>query len=796
MGNMEQTKVTLTDDDRVVVDFNPSYSEQPEDVTHAANLAEHMDPGELHELASGLVRDFDDDRLSRDDWEKTYIKGLDLLGLKIEDRSEPWDGACGVFHPMLAEAVVRFQAQTMQEIFPASGPAKAKIAGNKTPEKTKQAARVTEYLNYLTTSEMVEYRNETEQLLFSLPLAGSAFRKIYHDPALGRPCSMFVRAEDFVVSYGTSDLATCERGTHVMKRTENQIRKAQVIGFYRDIDLVSPADDPSEIRTKYDDLTGNQENYDTDSRFTLLEMQVDVDLAGFEDPDGIALPYVVTIDYSSREVLGIRRNWIEGDKQYLKRDHVVHYPYLPGLGFYGFGLVHMIGGLSKSATSILRQLIDAGTFATVPGGFKTRGFRVKGEDTPIMPGEFRDVDLPGGSIRDNISYLPTKEPSTVLYQLLADIVTEGRRFASAADVKAADINGEAPVGTTLALLEREMKVLSAIQARIHAAMGKELRILANIVKENGPEQYPYEIEGEFTIAEDFDDRIDVIPVSDPNAGTMAQRIMQHQAALQLSATAPQMYDMPLLHRQMLGVLGIEDADKIVPMDEDLRPTDPVTENMNIINAKPVKAFLYQDHEAHIQTHTAAMKIPQLVAMIKDNPLGQAMAASMAAHIAEHVAMLYREKVQEELGVHLPGPEEVLPEDIELRLSQLVAPAAAQLTGKAQQQEQAEKNAEQQKDPIIQQAEKELAIKEGVARARKDTDDKRIAADAQKAAATKDTADKQIESRERMEKSKLIAKTVSDQAKQSGSDKKQQLDEFKTGLDLADRILDAGEEDNT
>ena len=794
-----------TEDGGMVIDLDPMAREESQN--HGDNLAEFMSDSDLSTLANDLIEDFEEDRKSRADWEKTYIQGLDLLGLKFESRSKPWDGACGVFHPMLAEAVVRFQAQTAQEIFPATGPAKTTVVGTETTEKTAQSGRVQEYLNYVSTKKMVEYRTETERLLFSLPIAGSAFRKIYHDSTLERPCAMFVPAEDFVVSYGTSDLATCERATHIMKRTANKIRKEQVSGFYRDVDLPDPAPDDNDIRKKYDEMTGNAENFDIDSRYTLLEMQVDVDLVGFEDEYNgknteIALPYVITIDFSSQTVLSIRRNWLENDPYRLKRDHFVHYQYIPGLGFYGFGLVHMIGGLTKSATSLLRQLVDAGTLANLPAGLKARGLRIKGDDSPLMPGEFRDVDIPSGAIRDNIAFLPYKEPSSVLYQLLGDIVQEGRRFASAADLKASDMNGEAPVGTTLALLEREMKVLSAVQARIHAAMGRELVILADIVKTNGPDKYPYEIEGEYTVREDFDDRVDVLPVSDPNAGTMAQRIMQYQAALQLAAQAPQMYDMPFLHRQMLATLGIADAERVVPLEDDLKPTDPVTENMNILNTKPVKAFLYEDHEAHITTHMSMMKHPQLIAAMKDNPLAQTIQAAMFAHITEHVAMGYRQKIEQELGVHLPDPEETLPEDIELRLSRLVAPAAAQLTGKALQQAQAEKNAEQQKDPIIQMQQKEVAIKEGKARADKETDDKKLALDTQKALADKDTADKQIASREKIEQDKIQAKVATDSAKlQVDKDKqaaKEMIDGFEIGLELADRIIDedeSGETDN-
>ena len=774
----------------MVIDFDPNAPELM-GVRHDSNLAEFMSEGDLDALASELVAQFESDRNSRADWEDAYIRGLDLLGLKFEDRSTPWEGACGVFHPMLSEAVIRFQAQTIQEIYPASGPVKTSIVGKLTDDKVKQAHRVENYLNYLITQRMTEYRTETEKLLFSLPIAGSAFRKVYFDPNMDRPCAMFVPAEDFVVSYGASDLSTCERATHVMKKTSNEIRKLQVAGFYSNFDLPPPAPDISEIQQKYNRLTGDSENYEFDNRHTLLEMHVDIDLLGFEDtdrgaPTGIALPYVVTIDKSSRTILAIRRNWYEDDPKKLKRDHYVHYQYLPGLGFYGFGLVHMIGGLSKSATSLLRQLVDAGTLANLPGGLKSRGLRIKGDDTPIMPGEFRDVDVPGGAIRDNISFLPYKEPSNVLYQLLGDIVQEGRRFASAADVKASDINGEAPVGTTLAVLEREMKVMSAVQARVHAAVSNELKILSEIVKDYGPGTYPYDLEDGQVMVEDFDDRVDIIPVSDPNAGTMAQRIMQYQAALQLAASAPQMYDMPLLHRQMLDVLGIQDADKIVPTENDIKPTDPVTENMNILNGDPVKAFIYQDHEAHIQVHMAATENPEMQKLIKKAPNAKAMQAAMSAHIAEHVAFAYRAKIEQQLGVALPGPDEKLPEDIELRISRLVAPAADQVTGKAQMMAQAEQNAKQMQDPIVQMQQKELAIKEQQAVAKAQSEMAKIQVDLEKSR-NKSMVDLQkMEQQERIESARLASKMATQQSK---DESQKEIEGFKAGFNAIRDLVD-------
>lgn len=776
--------------DDMVINLDPDMVED-ETVTHGSNLADFIEESKLSILAKDLVNDFESDKDSRKEWEEAYVLGLTLLGFKFEDRTTPWDGACGLFHPMLAESVVRFQAQTIQEIFPAGGPAKAKIAGNKTLERTAQSARVVEYLNHLATDKMVEYRNETEQLLFSLPIAGSAFRKMYFDKSLSRPVSMYVPAEDLVVSYGTTDLSTCERLTHIMRRTENWVAKQQASGFYSNIDLPVPTKNLSDIQAKKDELTGTEEDFDVDSRYTLLEMHVNVVLEEFDDGDGIALPYVITIDWSSQEVLSIYRNWIEGDPQFLKRDHFVHYQYIPGLGFYGLGLVQMIGGLAKASTMILRMLIDGGIFATLPAGLKTKGLKIKGDSTPIMPGEFRDVDVGMGSIKDNIAFLPYKEPSTVLYNLLVDMIQEGRRFASAGDLKASDMSGEAPVGTTLAILEKEMKVMSAVQARVHHSMGKELRILAQLVRDYGPKEYPYEVEGQFTVAGDFDDRIDVIPVSDPNAGTMAQRIMQYQAAFQLSAQEPQIYDKALLHRGMLGVLGIENAEKIIPLDEDLIPTDPVSENMNMINGKPVKAFMYQDHEAHITTHLAAAKHPKLLEMLKNNPLGQAMQASFGAHISEHLAMLYRHNIEKELGFNLPPMDETLAEDIEKRLSQLVAPAAAQLTGKAEQQMQAEKNAQTQKDPIIQLQERKQTVEEGEALAKAMEAAEKLRQSDAKTTGQKQTADEQIASRERIASGKLIADVVENQMKRSDDKAKQDsadsLEGFKLGMEIAEEI---------
>ena len=785
-----------TPDGGVVIDFDPNAMDEG-GTEHDDNLAEYVDESDLREISSELISAYHSDRDSRSDWEETYVNGLDLLGLKHADRTTPWDGACGVFHPLLTESVVRFQAQAIQELFPAAGPVKTAVIGAMTEEKQKQAGRVKDYLNYLLTERMIEYRSETEKMLFSLPLAGSAFRKVYFDPNMGRPCSMFVPAEDFVVSYGASDLTTCERATHVMKRTKNEVRKLQVSGFYVDVDLPAPSPDIGEIERKYNQLTGDSANYDMDSRHTILEIMVDLDLPGFEDtkdgePTEIGLPYVISIDKSSRTILAIRRNWYEDDELKMKREHFVHYQYLPGLGFYGFGLIHMIGGLAKSATSLLRQLVDAGTLSNLPGGLKARGLRIKGDDTPIMPGEFRDVDVPGGVIRDNISFLPYKEPSAVLYQLMGDIVEEGRRFASAADVKVADMNSEAPVGTTLAILERSMKVMSAVQARLHASMRRELRILSGIVRDFGPTEYPYELIGDELTTEDFDDRVDIIPVSDPNAGTLAQRIMQYQAALQLAAQAPQMYDLPLLHRQMLEVLGIRDTEDIIPDEDVINPSDPITENMHIINGEPVKAFIYQDHEAHIQAHISLVQDPKILELIGQSPTAQATEAAMAAHISEHVAFQYRREIEKELGVPLPSPEEPLPDDIEYRLSQLVAPAAAQLLGKDQKEAEMQKQQEQAEDPILQMQRQELEIKQQQAQAKVQVEMAKINLDMQKAASKDELERARLDLQERTDRAKLGVKIAAENSKEELESRKiaskSEIEGAKVGVNIAKDLM--------
>ena len=724
-----------TDDGGVVIDFEGDLTESLTGPDHDANLAEFIDEAVLQSMASELVGDFNSDRESRKDWARAYVKGLDLLGMKIEERSQPWQGASGVFHPVLTEAVVRFQAQAMGELFPASGPVRTKIMGKLTPEKTDQADRIQTEMNYLLTEEMTEYRDETEQMLFKLPLAGSAFKKVYYDPLEDRPVAMFVPAEDFVASYGASDLASCPRYTHIMKKTANEILELQVAGFYKEVDLPEPEPDFSDIQEKYDELDGESAVIEDDDRHTILEMHVTMNMPEeFDDPDGIARPYVITIDKSSREILAIRRNWYENDKKKKKRLHFVHYKYLPGLGFYGTGLIHLIGGLAKSATSILRQLIDAGTLSNLPAGLKARGLRIKGDDTPLMPGEFRDVDVPGGAIRDSITFIPYKEPSGVLYSLLGNIVEEGRRIGSVADIQVGDMNAQAPVGTTLALLERSMKVMSGVQARMHAAMKNELRLLARIIRDYMPAEYAYEMDGDFDRQRDFDARVDVIPVSDPNAATMSQRIMQYQAALQLSQQAPQLYDMGKLHRQMLEVLGIQDASDIIKLPDDIKPADPVTENMMMLKQEPTKAFKYQDHEAHIAVHMSAIQDPKLREMVGQSPFAQAIGNAMAAHVTEHVAFQYRREMEKMLGVEMPNEDQPLPDDVEVEISRLAKEAAEKLLQKDQAEMQQKQVQQQQQDPVVQMQQVELQMKQQELQHKMQMDAAKLKLDAERIAA--------------------------------------------------------------
>jgi chaperonin GroES len=728
-----------------------------------ANLAEYIDDSELISIVTELMGDYDDDISSRKDWIQTYVDGLELLGLKIEERSEPWEGACGVYHPLLSEALVKFQAETMMATFPASGPVRTQIIGKETPDKKDSAQRVQEDMNYQLMDVMKEYRPEHERMLWGLGLSGNAFKKVYYDPSLERQVSLFVPAEDIVVPYGASDLESAERVTHVMRKTENELRRLQVSGFYRDVDLGPPDNVLDEVEKKIAEKLGFKAS--TDTRYKILEMHVELDLVGHEHRDedgeltGIALPYVLTLEKGSNTVLAIRRNWDPEDETYKKRQHFVHYGYVPGFGFYYFGLIHLVGAFAKSGTSIIRQLVDAGTLANLPGGFKARGLRVKGDDTPIAPGEFRDVDVPSGSIKDNLMALPYKEPSQTLFQLFGTIIEEGRRFANTADLQISDMSSQAPVGTTLAILERTLKTMSAVQARVHYSMKQELGLLKEIIAAYTPDEYSYEpIEGHRRAKKADYDNVDVIPVSDPNASTMAQKIVQYQAVLQLAQTSPQLYNLPLLHRQMLEVLSIKDAEKLVPMPEDQKPEDPVTENQSILMGKPVKAFEYQDHKAHITVHMSAMQDPKILQLLQGNPMAQQMQAAMMNHINEHMGMEYRKQIELQLGFNLPASKDESGEDIhinpevEARLAPMLAQAAQQLLqqNKAEVGQQAAQQAQQ--DPIVQMQQQELAIKQAEQQRKvmKDQTDAQLKAKQQQIEAGR------IISQMEMEKQKLAA----------------------------------------
>jgi hypothetical protein len=766
--------------DGLEINFGPAEKESSDDFN--ANLAEEMSEQALASLAGDLLSDFNDDLSSRKDWIQTYVDGLELLGLKVEDRTEPWPGACGVYHPLLSEALVKFQAETMMETFPASGPVKTKIIGKETPEKRDSALRVRDDMNYQLTDNMVEYRPEHERMLWGLGLAGNSFKKVYYDPALQRQVAIFVPAEDVVVPYGASNIQTAERVTHVMRKTPNDVAKLQVAGFYRDIQMGDPVDSFDEVEKKIAEKMGFSAS--TDTRYKLLEMHVTLNLPGYEDKDedgqetGIALPYVVTIEKNTTEVLAIRRNWNPDDETKQKRNHFVHYSYIPGFGFYAFGLIHLIGAFAKSGTSLIRQLVDAGTLSNLPGGFKTKGLRVKGDDTPIAPAEWRDVDVASGTMRDNIMPLPYKEPSQVLYQLLGTIVEEGRRFASAADLKIADMSSESPVGTTLAILERTLKVMSAVQARIHYAMKQEFKLLKDIIRDYTPEEYSYEPEEGSPRAKKSDyDSVEVIPVSDPNAATMAQKVVQYQAVMQLAAGAPQLYDLPYLHRQMLEVLGIKEASKLVPMDDDQKPKDPVSENMNALNGKPLKAFIYQDHQAHITVHMSAMQDPKIAQIMGQNPQAQSIMAAMNAHIAEHLAFEYRKQLEEQLGVPYPNPDARMDEDTEVQISRLAAMAAQQLLQK-NQAEAAQQQAQQQaQDPIVQMQQKELELKERELALR----EKKTMAEVAEKADRLEIEEERINSQERIAGMQVGARIATDKA---NLESKQQQEALRLALEAA------------
>ena len=701
--NPEGVKIGM---DGIEIDLMPEEEEGDFD----ENLAEVMDDGELQKIAGDLVGLIDADIASRKEWVDMYVKGLDVLGMKYEERTEPWLGACGVFSTVLTEAAVRFQSETIIETFPAQGPVKTEIIGAIDKLKEEAAERVRDDMNYQLTEVMTEYRPEHERMLYSLGLAGAAFKKVYYDPSLERQVAIFIPAEDVIIPYGASSLKTSERVTHIMRKTKNEIRKLQVSGFYKDVEL----GEPQQIHTDVEKKKAEDQGFSLtdDERYQILEVHVDYDLPGYEDEDEIALPYVITIDRGTNKVLAIRRNWNPEDDRKLKRDHFVQYTYVPGFGAYGLGLIHLIGGYARAGTSLIRQLVDAGTLSNLPGGLKTRGLRIKGDDTPIQPGEFRDVDVPSGAVRDNIMPLPYKEPSQVLLALLNQITDEGRRLGSIADMNVSDMSANAPVGTTLALLERQLKTMSAVQARIHYSMRQEFKLLRDIIRDYTPEDYSFDpVEGDRKAKQADYDMVSVIPVSDPNSATMAQRIMQYQAVIQLAQGAPQIYDLPQLHRQMIEVLGIKNADKLVPIEDDMTPRDPVSENMAFLTGKPTKAFIFQDHDAHIATHTSMMQDPMVMGQIGQNPMAQQIQGAMMAHIAEHVAFQYRNQVEKRLGATLPAPNTKMPEEVEVQLSKLVAQASTQLL-QMHQGEAAQKQAlAQAQDPIVQMQQAELQIKQ-------------------------------------------------------------------------------------
>lgn len=788
--NEEPIEIEIEDPEAVHIGIDGMEIDiEPEEETaddFDANLAEYISEGALTELAGDLVGDFEEDISSRKDWIQTYVDGLELLGMKIEERTEPWEGACGVYHPLLSEALVKFQAETIMETFPAQGPVKTQIIGKETPEKKDAATRVQDDMNYQLTDVMVEYRPEHERMIWGLGLSGNAFKKVYFDPALNRQVSMFIPAEDMVVPYGASSLEQSPRVTHVMRKTENEIKRLQYAGFYRDIDLETPSGALDEVEKKIAEKMGFRAS--TDDRYKLLEMHVDLDLEGYEDkddegnPTGIALPYVVTIEKGTSTILSIRRNWRPEDETKQKRNHFVHYGYVPGFGFYCFGLIHLVGAFAKSGTSLIRQLVDAGTLSNLPGGFKTRGMRVKGDDTPISPGEWRDVDIPSGVLKDNLLPLPYKEPSQVLYSLLGTIVEEGRRFASAGDMKISDMSANSPVGTTLAILERTLKVMSAVQSRIHYSMKQELRLLKDIIRDYTPPEYNYDpVEGSPRAKQSDYDLVTVIPVSDPNAATMAQKIVQYQAVLQLAQQAPQIYNLPQLHRQMLNVLGITDPQKLVPLEDDQKPMDPITENMNVLSGKPIKAFIYQDQDAHIQAHMNFLQDPMTAQMIGQNPMANQITAALQAHIAQHYGFKYRQMIEQQLGAPLPyikdEEEDTIPEEYEVQISRLVAQASAQVLQQNQAQAAQQQAQQQAQDPIVQMQMQELQIK----------------ADELKRKAAKDQVDAQLEAerlaidRQRVEGTLQIEGTrlgATIAKDKDAADRKDNYDGTKLGIDIA------------
>ena len=797
LADMPAIEIEIEDPESVTIgigdidiDLSPK---EPSEEDFDANLADFMDDSELQSLGEDLINDFEKDINDRKDWMQTYVDGMKLLGLKYEERTEPWEGACGVFHPMLTESVVRFQSEGIMETFPAAGPVKTQILGKDTPEKTEASARVVEDMNYQLTEVMTEYRPEHEKMLWNLPISGSAFKKVYFDPSRGRQVAMFIPAEDIVVPYGASSLETSERVTHVMRKTKNEVIKLQDAGFYSDVDLGEPKFELDDIEKQKAEEMGLAAS--EDDRYRILEMHIELDLAGHEHEDkdgeltGIALPYVITVDKSTAQILAIRRNWYDGDELHTKRQHFVHYQYIPGFGFYGYGLIHLIGGYARSATMLIRQLVDAGTLSNLPGGLKSRGLRIKGDDTPIQPGEFRDVDVPSGSIRDNILPLPYKEPSQVLMALFQNIVQEGRAFASSGDMNVSDMSANAPVGTTLAILERTLKVMGAVQARMHYSMRQEFRLLKSIIADYAPEEYDYEpVEGSRRARKSDYDMVSVIPISDPNASTMAQKVVQYQAVLQLAQQAPQLYDLPLLHRQMIDVLGVKNASKLVPIEDDAEPTDPVQENQNLITGKPAKAFIEQNHEAHIAVHTSMLQDPKIMAIVGQGPTAQMFQAAMMAHVNEHVAFEYRRQIEVQLGLPMPSEEEGkrMPEELAAQVAQLAAQASVRLLQQDQQQAAQQQAQQQQQDPVLQMQMQELQLK----MKKLELDEKKVAVDAAAKADQLEIERERLRSQERIAGMQIGAKVEGEKRSLSA---KQQAEGVRMGIDIAKSKVQAAQQ---
>jgi hypothetical protein len=789
----EPIEIEIIDPEAVNIragDLDISITPEKDTSKFHANLADDIDAEDLDMLAGELTEAIENDRNSRKDWEKSYKEGLKLLGLQYEERTEPWNGACGVFHPMITEAVVRFQSEAITESFPAQGPVRTKILGKETPAKKDAARRVEDDMNYELTEVMREFRPEHERMLWSLPATGSAFKKVYFDPSLDRQVSMFVPAEDIILPYGATDMDTCYRVTHVMRKTEQEIVRLQQAGFYRDITLPDPSREQTEIQKAKDKETGFSDL--NDERYIIYEVHADLDIAGFEDKDddgeetGIARPYVITIIKGTNDVLAVRRNWKEDDELCRKRQHFVKYDYIPGFGAYGFGLFHLIGGFAKSATSIMRQLVDAGTLSNLPGGLKSRGLRIKGDDTPIAPGEWRDVDIGSGALRDNILPLPYKEPSSVLYQLLSTIVEEGRRFAATADMQVSDMSAQAPVGTTLALLERQLKVMTAVQARLHYSFKQELRLLADIIRDETEPQYDYDPEEGPRKAKKADyNHVEIIPVSDPNAATMSQRVVQYQAVMQMAQMAPDIYDMPQLHRRMLEVLGIKHADKLVPLPDDMKPRDPVTENMNMLKMEPVKAFMHQDHKSHIQVHMSMTKDPSIMELVGQSPNAPKMQAALAAHIAEHIGFAYREQIEQQMGAALPKYDSDLPAEAEYALSNLLAQAANQVLQKNQGEAAQQQAQQQQQDPLIQMQQQELQLKQQELQMRQQESQTRLQIESQKAQL--DAQLKQQDMQLKMQQAQAQAQLA--QAQAATQAQRNQLDQARLELDKAKMTSD-------